>query len=239
MTAVSHFRHGCLSGSVLKLIAVITMLIDHTGLVLLVQFPSSFVPLFTLWGYPVTLYWLVRGIGRIAFPIFCFLLLEGFYHTSNRRSYACSLFLFALLSEIPFNLMLSGKLLYSQQNVFFTLLIGYLVFWALEEWKGSLLKQLAAVAAGFLAAFLFRGDYGTKGYLFLLVLYFFRTHPLWQTIFGCISLSWEWPACFAFLPIRLYNGQRGFIHGKAGKYFFYLFYPLHILILVGIRSLIR
>lgn len=239
MTAVSSYRHGCLSGSMLKLIAVISMLIDHTGLVLLAQFPSSFVPLFTLLGYPVTLYWIVRGIGRIAFPIFCFLLLEGFYHTSNRMAYARSLLVFAVLSEIPFNLMLSGKLLYPQQNVFFTLLIGYLTFWALEETKGFPLKQLAVAFAGFSAACIIRGDYGVKGYLFLLLLYLLRMHPFWQTVLGCISLSWEWLACFAFIPIRLYNGQRGFIHGKVGKYFFYLFYPLHILILVGIRCCIK
>ena len=115
-----------LSGSVLKLIAVITMLIDHTGYVFY-AFPAFREPLFTALGETVTIYFILRKIGRLAFPIYCFLIGEGLIHTRNPIKYLLRLLIFAILSEIPFNLMVSGQLLCPEhQNVFFTLLLGAL-----------------------------------------------------------------------------------------------------------------
>ena len=91
----------------LKWIAVITMIIDHTGAVL---FPDDMV---------------FRYIGRIAFPIFCFLLVEGFFHTRDVRKYMLRLGLFALISEIPYDLAFRDTVLeFEHQNVFFALLLG-------------------------------------------------------------------------------------------------------------------
>ena len=101
-----------ISGYWLKLIAVISMLIDHTSAVILEQIPGLEAPAFFM-----------RIIGRAAFPIYCFLLVEGFYHTRSRAKYAGRLFLFALISEVPFDLAFSRRMWdFSSNNVFFTLL---------------------------------------------------------------------------------------------------------------------
>ena len=92
-------RFQVLSGSGLKLIAIITMLIDHTAAVLLSIYPPAMTPLFYIGDRGYSAYRLCRDIGRIAFPIFCFLLIEGFLHTRNRWRYGRNLFLFALISD--------------------------------------------------------------------------------------------------------------------------------------------
>ena len=116
-----------ISGYWLKLIAVISMLIDHTSAVILEQIPGLEAPAFFM-----------RIIGRLAFPIYCFLLVEGFYHTRSRAKYAGRLFLFALISEVPFDLAFSRRMWdFSSNNVFFTLLFGLLVIWGVERGKSS------------------------------------------------------------------------------------------------------
>ena len=135
-----------ISGSVLKMVAITTMLIDHLGAGLLLPLlslpPTS--PLFTndhgisflFHRYLLTyeFYSLLRLIGRSAFPIFCFLLVEGLLHTSSRGKYLLRLLLFSFLSEIPFNLALFGGLRNANhQNVFFTLTIGLAVIWGMDE----------------------------------------------------------------------------------------------------------
>ena len=112
-----------LSGSTLKLIAIITMLIDHIGAAVIARLLIAGQGSEMLYK----IYYAMRAVGRVAFPIFCFLLVEGFFYTGSRKKYALRLFGFALLSEIPFDLAFSGKILeFGYQNVFFTLLIGLL-----------------------------------------------------------------------------------------------------------------
>ena len=95
------------SGSFLKVVAVVTMLIDHIGAGIVFPMLMNGLPLFSLsFEDSVLVYRLLRMIGRTAFPVFCFLLVEGFFHTGNRKRYFASLVLFALLSEIPFDLAL-------------------------------------------------------------------------------------------------------------------------------------
>ena len=135
-----------ISGSVLKMVAITTMLIDHLGAGLLLPLlslpPTS--PLstndhgisFLFHRYLLTyeFYSLLRIICRSAFPIFCFLLVEGLLHTSSRGKYLLRLLLFSFLSEIPFNLALFGGLRNANhQNVFFTLAIGLAVIWGMDE----------------------------------------------------------------------------------------------------------
>lgn len=121
---------GGISGSTLKLFAIITMLIDHTGATVIraiLQHPDITydAALKATWQ---SIYSMSRSIGRFAFPVFCFLLVEGFLHTRNVYKYAGRMFLFALISEIPFDIALkSGWYDPSKQNVYFTLLIGLLV----------------------------------------------------------------------------------------------------------------
>lgn len=234
----------CLSGSTLKFIAIFTMLIDHIGAVFLEQgyimsynLQSTYTPVsyeFAMQIFKINR--VFRTIGRIAFPIFCFLLLQGFLHTSNRKKYALRLFLFALLSEIPFDLSFKSKVLeFSYQNVMFTLLIGLLTIWAVDELrktKPSLCLLPAAI--GLLLGWFIKTDYSWKGVLLILIMYLFTYQPMEQTIAGCLALLWEPAACFAFIPINMYNEKKG----RRIKYFFYLFYPVHLLILYLIRYII-
>lgn len=237
MNAVSQFiqKHRCLSGSTLKLIAVVAMAIDHFAASILyhgILLPAAPISIDSGLYRVYQIYGIMRFIGRWAFPIFCFLLVEGFLHTSNRLRYALRLFLFALLSEFPFDWALfNTTITWEYQNVYFTLLIGLLTIWGIEclqEHAESfhLPLCLLTIAAGCLLAWVLRTDYDYKGVILIVLLYIFRFQPLLRTLTGCLSLYWEAPACIAFIPIAFYNGKRGL----RLKYFFYLFYPLHLLI---------
>ena len=221
-----------LSGSALKLLAVIAMLIDHTAICLQPLLGS---PRLVLFGRSVTPYLALRFVGRLAFPIFCFLLAEGFRHTRDRRRYGLRLLLFALLSEIPFDLFRGGQLLYTGQNVFFTLLLGYLGLWALEAFRKTPWKQLLGLAALFAAAYWLHADYGWAGFLFILVLYLLGGQPVVQALAGSALLPWPVGVGLAFLPLNLYDGRRGFIRSPWLKLGFYAFYPLHLLLLWQLR----
>lgn len=214
------------SSSVLKMIAVVTMFIDHFGYAL-VYWSDSRIPY----------YQLCRDIGRIAFPIYCFLLVEGFFHTKSRLRYARNLLLFCILSEIPFNLFLGARLrLPGNQNVFFTLLLGLLAIWAMEELrKKHLLLMILPAAACMAAAYLLHTDYDFKGVLLIVIFYLLRDYPLPRFICGALCLYWEWKAIFAWIPITMYNNERGWMKGPVLKYLFYVFYPAHLLLLTWLR----
>lgn len=230
-------KHRILSGSVLKLIAVITMLIDHTGYVFY-AFPIFRQPLFTALGETVTIYFILRKIGRLAFPIYCFLIGEGLRHTRNQVKYLLRLLVFAVISEIPFNLMVSGNLLCPEhQNVFFTLFLGALSIYIYRSDLRNLLKIVLMVAVLGISAVL-NADYGAAGMVVILVLYVLRGHPIVQAIAGYPLFSGGLYAVAAFIPIHMYNGRRGFIKHPVLKYAFYLFYPLHMLLLVALKQLI-
>ena len=227
-----------LSGSALKLIAIALMLIDHTGLMILYNYPATTATLFSFGGVDYSWYRIFRDIGRAAFPIFCFLLVEGFLHTHNRKKYGLNLFLFACISEIPWNFMFTNTWRYEKQNVFFTLFLGYLAFCALEYFWDNQKMQLVCVLALLTVSVFLKADYGWRGFVFLLSMYWFRNDKTAQAIFGSCCLYYEWKACFAFLSINMYNGERGFVKGKFLKYVFYWFYPVHITILVILRKLL-
>jgi len=227
-----------LSGSSLKIIAIILMLIDHIGAVVLYHgylLPNAPIaegtPIYDVYIF----YQVLRFIGRSAFPIFCFLLVQGFLHTSNKRNYATRLFAFALISEIPFDIAIDNALIsFRAQNVFFTLLIGFFVLWLMEKWSDKIYLQLFVVALGMGLAYLLRTDYSYWGILLISILYFFRTVLIVQTVAGSLSLLWEAPAILSFIPINMYNKKRGI----SMKYFFYIFYPAHLLVLALIRYLV-
>ena len=221
-------KYRRLSGSALKLIAVVAMFIDHCGVCFEPLLRS---PRLTLLGLTVTPYLALRFVGQLAFPIYCFLLAEGFRHTRDRGRYALRLLLFALLSELPFNLFRSGALLFDNQNVFFTLLLGYMGLWALEAFRREPAKQLLGIAAFFAAACFLNADYGWSGYLFILLIYLLGQWPAVQALACSSMIPWHVGVGLAFLPINCYNGQRGFVRSTWLKYAFYAFYPLHLLLL--------
>jgi len=224
------------SGNGLKIIALLTMLIDHIGSVIVERAILFSGDDYLMYERLYTLDAILRSIGRIAFPIYCFLLVEGFLHTKNIWKYILRLLLFALVSEVPFNLAMTGKLINPYyQNIFFTLLIGLLVIsgmnylWRLEK-QNKILKVCFCVILVCLGTIISEGlctDYGAKGVLPIVALYLFRFNRLNQAIVGVISFSWEFPAPLAFLPVLSYNGERG----KGNKYWFYVFYPLHLMVL--------
>jgi len=231
-------KHRIFSGSALKLIAVISMLIDHIGYTLCHTAPFFTAPLFSVLGKTVTVYYILRRIGRLAFPIYCFLIGEGFAHTRNQTKYLLRLLIFAVISEIPYNLMISGRILCPEhQNVFFTLFLGALSIYFLENIKRSLQKAILMLAVLAVSVVL-KADYGAAGMVAILLLYVLRSHPLVQAIAGYPLFSGGIFSFAAFVPINLYNGKRGFIKSPILKYAFYLFYPLHMLALVGIRAIL-
>ncbi len=232
---------------VLKLIACITMFIDHFTEVFIPQIGNL-----SLDGYsgisPV--YLVGRLIGRIAFPIYCFLLVEGFFHTHDRRKYMARMAVFALISEFPFDLafQVKGKQLkmeelFSYQNVMITLLLGLVLMYIYEWIKMKYLMQrlifntigvIAIVGIGF-AAQLLKTDYGMGGILLIMMFYMFRGRKLWIFVGGTIVLVFfinilELAGLIAFLPIFLYNGEQG----PKVRYAFYAFYPVHLFLLGGI-----
>lgn len=215
------------------------MLLDHVG---------AFVPsdtlridevLFCLGEKNITIQYLMRAIGRSAFPIFAFLITEGFVHTSNKKRYALNLLTFALISEIPFNLACSDDFFCAKQNVYFTLLFGFLGICLLEAYKQTRDKRyLCFIISLFLFTIVFRADYGCFGYGFIILLYVLRENRIIMAIIGSCVLPSRWIGGVSFIPICMYNGKRGFASGKIAKYGFYLFYPAHLLLLYLIRCFV-
>lgn len=223
-----------LSGSMLKLLAMILMLIDHVGFVIVSRRPQ--VTLLTVMGRSLTLYAFVRFLGRASFPLYAFLLVEGFLHTRDRGRYALRLGVCALMSEMPFDLAFYGKYMdWAHQNIFITLLLGFLGLWALDALRGKGWKQFLCLGALFLLAILSHCDYGVKGFGLVLLLYLLRAWPIPRAIVGSGYLSTTWQAGLAFVPIAFYNGKRGFVRGPGLQFAFYLFYPVHLLVLFWLR----
>ena len=235
---ISPDRFKILSGSMLKLIAIITMLIDHAALVLAPQIPLLTVPFVTIAAKEISLYFLMRKIGRLAFPIFCFLVTEGFAHTKNKKRYAISLLLFALISEIPFNMLNGGQMMnLKTQNIFFTLFLGVMMLTVFEYVRKELFRAILFIGIGIIAV-LVKSDYGLKGVLLILLMYLLKNRPAVQAVLSYPLLSGGVAAFAAFVPINMYNGQRGFIKSPVMKYAFYLFYPVHIVLLIGIKHIL-
>ena len=176
----------------------------------------------------------MRQIGRLAFPIFCFLIVEGYYHTHDVRKYMGRLFVFALISEIPFDLALKPGWFYPlKQNVYFTLLIGLWTIWTMDQFRFRRMLRLVIALCGMTFARGLMTDYSFRGVFLIVVLYLFHEERLVQCFAGAAAIAWETYAPPSFILCYLYNGKRGL----RLKYFFYLFYPVHLMILGLIRWL--
>ena len=227
-----------LDGSVLKLIAIVTMLFDHLALILLSNQDFATDPLLTIGSKQISLYFILRKIGRLAFPIFCFLITQGFIHTKNIKKYIFNLFLFAIISEVPFDLMVGGKFIYlGKQNIYFTLILGILALWVIDN-INIIFKKYLLLALIITAAIILKVDYGQTGVMLIILIYVLRDKPAVQAILALPFLSGGYAALCSFIPINMYNGERGFIKGKTIKYIFYIFYPLHIIILLLIKIIL-
>ena len=205
-------------------------------------------------------------IGRIAFPIFAFLIVEGYFHTHNLKKYVSRLFLFAILSEIPFNLLMGSRFFYPiHQNVLWTFLIGIvLIHWneKVKKKNNCLLRiivGMVSIILAFILGLLFMVDYYQAGVITVLVFYFFRGRKWWNFLAQFLLL--------VYINIEILSGYSYEIHlfgntyylvrqgfalfafipiwlyrGKQGpynkviKYIYYAFYPVHLLFLVLIRA---
>lgn len=228
-----------ISADALKWIALLTMLCDHAGAVLFAQYP------------------VMRLIGRTAFPLFVWLLVEGFFHTSSRKKYLGRMAFFALVSELPFDLALYGRPDRQGQNVFFTLSISLVMLVFLERamdacqrkrqaGEKAFLQTLAAVgtvAAAMAAAELFCVDYGGSGPLLAALFYCYKrkgspglavSFLIFCLSMGLLTAMVEIFGIVSVPLIARYNGKRT---GRGRGRLFYLFYPLHLLILYGISML--
>ncbi len=224
-----HWR--CINGSWFKILALLLMTIDHTAASIIWRFPFGVEPLFAIGSHSFSLYALMRLIGRLGFPMFAFLLVEGFLHTRSHKRYGRNLLLFAILSEIPWNLLHSGHLFFHSQNVFFTLFLGFLGMCSIYYLRDKRLWQAVALVLLLLVSLALRADYGCRGFGFIMLLYILRNNRLPQAIIGSCILPSTWVAGLAFIPLSMYNGKRGFIKGKVAKYLCYIYYPLHLFVI--------
>ena len=236
---------GGINANQLRVLAMFLMLLDH------------------LWATLVPGNFWMTCLGRAAFPIFAFQISEGFFHTSDRKCYAKRLFLFALLSEVPFDLIYGGTVFYPfHQNVMFTLLLGLLACCGIdrarrEQTAKAVLRGILILMGTVLLAAIGMVDYGWRGMLTVVAFYALRDFPgAWLAQAAALVLlnivnfmgqtipvlGWDFPtqgfALLSLLPIWLYNGRRGG-GGKGVQYAFYAFYPVHMLVLYLLFSLLR
>lgn len=231
-------------GTALKRAACASMLLDHIGASCLEQgaLAEGSAALIHITS-------LLRHIGRAAFPIYCFLLVEGFLHTGSARRYALRLLSFALISEIPFDWAFYSSPVYAaHQNVYWTLLLGLAAMWLLRRfalpdgsasWRGIACALGCAAAAGLL-----RTDYGAAGVLLIAALYLARAERAEQCAVGATlaffiqsSVSYSVCAAAAFIPVWFYSGRRGRC-GRAEKWAYYIFYPAHLGLLGAVTNLV-
>lgn len=226
----------------LKLIACLTMLIDHFGHTIVPCLP---VP------YMANLYYACRIIGRIAFPIYCFLLAEGMYHTRNPGKYIGRLAIGILLAEIPFDLLFEGGISWEYQSVMVTLTLGAVMLLCMEKTEKPWLKLLMVLPFVLLAELL-KSDYGGWGIVMIACFALFdrlslqiiaitlvnaMMNPAAVPVFG-VYISVQIFAVLAMVPICLYSGKK-LTHSKSVQWGFYLFYPLHLLALWIVLGFIR
>lgn len=233
MTAEASGEQTGISSGTLKIIAVVTMLIDHLAAAVLARY------IYTTGDVGlIPLYDAMRQIGRIAFPIYCFLLVEGVNRTRHKGKYLVRMLLLALISEIPFDLAFSSQILeFDFQNVFFTLTISLAAMiglgWIAEKIKSFVAQQILIVLvtlASMAVAYLIQSDYNCGGVACVLIMYFLRYNRKAQLIAGYVAfvlILKELMALPAFVALAFYRGKKGF----SNKFFFYGFYPLHLLVL--------
>jgi len=225
-----------MSSFMLRMLALLSMFADHAGLAL---FPRI---------------GLFRCIGRLAFPLYCFLLVQGYVHTRDLGAYARRLLLLAIVSEIPFDLLIFGRLSSGmEQNVLFSLLLSLTALWTVDRCAGEPVKAALGALLVLLTAMLSRVSYGWLGIALSLCFFLLRRSRVKQALsiliiegVYCLSLalsgvtqSWvlvSLCAMFSAVPVLLYNGKPGLRH-RFVSFLFYAAYPLHIAALLIVRAL--
>ena len=229
-------KYQMLDGTTLKIIAMISMAFDHVGDMF---FPDVMWP---------------RMIGRLAMPIFSFFIAEGFAHTRDKKKYLGRLGLFALISEIPFDLAFDGRIGLGHQNIMLTFFLSGLALILFDRIRGGKESEgeripigktvLGALAVAGIAvlSLLLRADYTVFAVIAVFLFYVLRQkHPLLRSGVGVAFLAltrtigYYGATGLSFLPLALYNGQKG----KGLKWLFYAFYPGHLLLLAAIKHILQ
>ena len=219
-----------LSGSVLKVVAMISMVIDHCAYYLL--------------EHGTVLYEAMRCVGRIAFPVFAFLIAEGVVHSRNRKRYFLQLLGFAIISEVPWFLLNGAD---GTHNVMFTLALGVVALALLDRCCEHKVLSFMAVTLVAVLAYYIGTDYDWRGVLMIAIFYMIQSQA--DNLQGrMIQILFTLPqmlhygtmgVIFASVVILSYNGDRGFITGKAWKYAFYAFYPMHLLLIYTLMAVFQ
>lgn len=179
-----------------------------------------------------------RIVGRIAFIIYAFMLVEGCFHTKNFKKYVSKLLLWGFISEIPFDLAKFGKpFALENQNIFFTLLLSAIGIHFLEKNKNTGLRILICLVISFLALIL-KVDYNMYGTSVVLAFYFAKNLKV-RYMISVSSLIFlvglldtiQFFAVLGLIPISMYNGEQGIKTGNI----YYSFYALHLGIFVIIK----
>ena len=220
-----------LDGTSLKLIAMISMVFDHVGDMF---FPGA------LW---------MRMIGRLAMPLFSFCIAEGYAHTKNKQRYLLRIGVFALVSEIPFDLAFEGRVGLGHQNImlsFFLAILALMLFDRIrgegkEHAAGKTLLGILCVCAVAVLALVLRADYTLFAVLAVFLFYVLRNrHPLLRCGVGVGFLALTRTVGYyratglSLIPLLLYNGKRG----RGLKWLFYAFYPGHLLLLYLLKTVL-
>ena len=209
----------------IKILACITMLIDHMAIFLVGQEQNP------------GLYLLMRLIGRLSFPLFAFLIVQGFMHTRNVRNYILRILAFAVVTEVIYDYAFFGEYVYvGKQNALFTLVIGLLALTGMRHFKD---KTGATIGFGLLAcavALFLNSDFTFYGVLMIIFFYFDQFDRIGR-IFSILLLNiimggLQPAASFALIFTEMYKERER----KLPKYCFYVFYPLHLLILALLRN---
>ena len=220
------------SGAQLKYLAFISMLIDHVN-------NAIVTPMLDGGGFLLYLSNIFSILGRIAFPIFIFFIVEGFFKTSNRNKYLITLLIFGVISEVPFD-MFTSKTFFDPHwnNMMFTLALCLITIWIIDSIKNKLdnkvlwyvISIIIVILFGFLAMQLSL-DYDYHAIVVAYLFYIFYDKPILGAGLGYLSIIKELYSFLGFGMTLTYNGERG----RQYKWLNYFFYPVHILILGILR----
>lgn len=227
-------RQGVISGNALKLFALLCMTVDHIGVHLI----SEYEP--------------IRIIGRLAFPIFAYMIAEGCKYTKRKLKYFLTIFIEGVILQIFIFLMSDS----THMNVLITFSLSIGLIYAFDyslrsennyNWviplTGIIFVMIicSELPEGFLSEY-FHIDYGFFGVMLPVMVYIFDNKLLKLLMFtsGLVFLSMslapiQWWCLLSVIPIALYSGKRGKL---KIKYLFHIYYPLHIVIILAIKELL-
>lgn len=223
-----------LNGAQLKYIAFASMLIDHVNKAIILPYLEVGSTLSKISS-------VFDVLGRIAFPLFSFFIVEGFFRTHSRKKYLLNLLFFAVISEIPYDMFSSKVFLeFRLNNVLFSLALSLITIWILDEIRikyeeklGNfwILFSIPLLTVMYFVSIFVSGDYDFHAILTAFFFYIFYDKPLTSAFFAYLSIIKEWWSILGFGLTIMYNGKKG----KQNKIFNYLFYPVHLLLLGLLR----